>query len=157
LIRAKRGILLHVSLNGPGPPEALTLGPQGDLRHDPRQVPWPLPDHCAHTVVVPRVLEYVPKAHWFRVLEELYRVARPGAKVYLSGLYGTEWGALQDPLHEVPIVEATFLHCDPAQPAWQRHQPKTKLVQLAFTRVPGPEGTHYNCILEARPGDDRPA
>lgn len=150
MLRQKRGILLDVSLGGTPQPQAVVLSPRGDLRHDPRTLPWPLPDGCVHTAVVTHVLEFLEHATYFAWWDELHRVVRNYGTVYVSGPYGGDesMGWISDPTHRIRVVEATFAWLDPRTPFYERHQPQPWFTQR-ITRVPGPHGTiGYNAILE---------
>lgn len=150
LLAQKRGILLDVSLGGTPQPNAVVLSPSGDLQHDPRRLPWPLPDGCVHTAVVTHVLEYLDPTQFFAWWDELWRVVRPHGHVYVSGPYGGDdsVGWVADPAHRVRVVEGSFSFLDPRTPFYARHQPKPWHAQT-IARVPGPHGTiGYNVVME---------
>lgn len=158
LLRARRGVLLEVALDGERQPQAVRLGPTGDVPHDPFTLPWPLPARCAHTVVVPHVTEFGDPTQWDAWWGEVHRVAQPGAKVYVSGPYGGEesYAWVRNPRHRIRVVEHTFGDLDPRAEHYVAGRAPFYL--RAFTRVPGPEfTTSYNAILEVAPWPSAPS
>ena len=158
LIQSKAGVLLDVSLGGEPQKNSLLLSPRGDVRHDPRRLPFPLPDRCVHTAVVTHVLEYLDPAQWFAWWDDLHRVMKPLGVVYVSGPYGGDdsQGWLSDPTHRTRVVEASFAWLDPRTPLYALHhtvgrKPPKPWHPLTTARVPGTQGTiSYNVTLQAR-------
>ena len=152
-LRAKRAILLDVSLTGPPQTHAVWLAPSGDVPHDPRVLPWPLPSQCAHTAVVPHVLEYLDPATWDAWWTELHRVLRPKGRVYISGPYGGDLSVawFDDPRHRMRITGEGLRHLDVrARTPEEQTRPLPPWHVVSFTRLPvGGGRIHYNAILEA--------
>ena len=57
------------------------------------------------------VLEHLPNT--VRTMEEIYRITRPGAKIYISVPYWNSWEAITDPTHKSNFNEFTFEFFDP--------------------------------------------
>lgn len=154
LVKSKAGILLDVSLGGAPQENAVTFA---DLKHDPRKIPWPLPDHSVHTSVVTHVLEYLEPSQFYAWFNELHRVMRPGGVVYLSGPYGGDESAgwLSDPAHKTRVIETSFAWLDPRTPVYELHGTLGRVTPKPFhmvhqARVPGLMGTvSYNITLQA--------
>lgn len=154
LLDRKRGVLLDVSLGGKKQARSLSL--LADVGHDPRTLPFPLPDACVHTAVVTHVVEFLDPSRLYAWFDELWRVMQPEGTVYMSGPYGGDQsdGWLSDPTHRTRIIESTFLWLDPRGPLYatehanrNRPTPKPWLPQ-AIARVPGSQGTiSYNAVL----------
>jgi len=72
-----------------------------DLEH-----PLPLADEVADEIHAHHVLEHV--RNLILLMEEIYRVCRPGAIVHVSGPYYTSRGAFRDPTHVRFLTEDTF-------------------------------------------------
>jgi hypothetical protein len=153
---SKRGILLDISLGGTPQPRSVTLSPTGDLKHDPRELPFPLPAACVNTAIVTHVVEYLPPSQFFAWFDELWRVLQPQGVVYLSGPYGGDesHGWLSDPQHQTRVLEQSFAWLDPRMPMYAlnpslgRPLPKP-WHSLALARVPGTHGTiSYNVMLQ---------
>ena len=152
LLAAKRGVVLDVSLGGTPQDGALTLQ---DLRHDPRVLPYPLPDGCVHTCVITHVLEYLEPSQFFPFWDEIHRLMRPKGIVYVSGPYGGDGshGWISDPEHRTRVVEQSFVWLDPRMPFYALHPSVGRAVPkpwhpISLTRVPGPNATvSYNVML----------
>ena len=80
-----------------------------DLEH-----PLPLADEIAHEVHAHHVLEHV--RNLVQLMEEIYRVCRPGAIVHVSGPYYTSRGAFRDPTHVRFLAEDTFQYFEVPTP-----------------------------------------
>jgi len=155
LIKRKSGIMLDVSLGGPPQPRSIALRIDGDVRHHPAKVPFPLPNECVHTAIVLHVLEYLEPKTFFRWWDELWRVMQPNGVVYVSGPYGGDesQGWLSDPEHKTRVIEQTFAWLDPRTPVYAMHadvgrkRPKP-WYPLTIARVPGTHGTFgYNVTM----------
>jgi hypothetical protein len=163
LIKRKKGLLLDISLGGTPQPRSVTLSPIGDVKHDPRKIPFPLPDGCVNTAVVTHVLEYVDPLRFFDWFDELHRIMQPRGVVYLSGPYGGEesHGWLSDPQHRTRVLEQSFAWLDPRLPFYPDHAARGRRFPkpwhtLTSSRVPGTHGTvSYNVMLEAQPVERR--
>lgn len=158
LVQRKKGIMLDISFGGKPQPRSVTLGPKGDVKHDPRTLPFPLPTGCVHTAVIMHVLEYLEPGQFFRWFDELWRVVQPMGTVYVSGPYGGDdsFGWLTDPTHKTRVLEQTFAWLDPRTPLYKEHKnlgrktPKP-WYPMQLARVPGTEGSiSYNCVLQRR-------
>jgi SAM-dependent methyltransferase len=87
-----------------------------DLAFDPRRCreqPLPLADDSLDGIHLSHVLEEVRDAH--ALFAELWRVARPGAKLHLRVAHGARADAWQDPRQERAWHEGSFAHF--AQPS----------------------------------------
>jgi SAM-dependent methyltransferase len=155
LVQAKSGIKLDLSLGGQPDANAVTVA---DLKMDPLRIPFPVPDATVHTAVMVHLLEYLDPAQFFRWMDELHRVMRPGGLVFASGPYGGDesQGWLSDPTHRTRIIEQSFSWFDPRMPFYALHPsigrptPKPWHV-LQARRAPGTHGTvSYEVILSAQ-------
>ncbi len=161
LVARKKGILLDVSMGGTPQPRSVTLGLglDCDIRHDPRELPFPLESGCVNTAVVTHVLEYLQPDQFFAWWDELHRVMQPRGVVYVSGPYGGDesHGWLSDPQHRTRVLEASFAWLDPRTPLYEEHikvgrQMPRPWHPLHLARVPGTQGSiSYNVMLEAQP------
>lgn len=156
LLQHKQGILLDVSLGGTPQTGSVTMA---DLHHDPRRLPFPLPDGCVHTAVITHVLEYLEPSQFFPFWNEIHRVLRPKGVVYVSGPYGGDesQGWVSDPAHRTRVVEQSFAWLDPRLPFYALHPEVGRPVPapwhpISLTRVPGANGTiSYNVMLQSQP------
>ncbi len=156
VLAQKKGIILDISFGGTPQPRSVTMGPQGDIKHDPTEIPFPLPDGCVNTGIITHILEYIPQPRFFAWWDELWRVTQPYGVVYINGPYGGDesMGWLSDPQHITRIVEQSFAWLDPTTPMYALHPslgrrtPKP-WVAKATARVPGTYGTiSYNVTLQ---------
>ncbi len=103
-----------------------------DLVWDIEDTPWPLPDGCALVAVMSHVFEHVKPWRALAVLDEVWRVLRPGGQLALIVPHGHSEGYLQDPTHCNACNENTFAYFDPAHPSglWQIYQPKPWRIEM---------------------------
>jgi len=91
--------------------------PGVDVVHDLREFPWPFTDDQFDEVHMKDVLEHLPDT--IGTLEELHRITKPGAKVYITVPYWNSCTALGDPTHVRLFNEFTFNFFDPTTPQCQ--------------------------------------
>jgi SAM-dependent methyltransferase len=80
--------------------------PGVDLQHDLSQTPYPAPADCADEIVLHHVLEHF--ADPLPVLEEAWRMARPGARVQIRTPHFSGRYAWQDPTHRRAFTSESF-------------------------------------------------
>lgn len=85
-----------------------------DVLHSLEQFPYPFPDSHADEIVMDNCLEHLQEQ--LKVLEELHRVAKPGALITLHVPYFRAHWAYNDPTHVRFFSVETFYHFDPAHP-----------------------------------------
>lgn len=88
--------------------------PGVDVVHDLRQFPWPFDDGQFDEVYMKDVLEHLPDT--IKTMEELYRITKPEAKVYITVPYWNSVTAHGDPTHVRLFTEDTFSFFDPVSP-----------------------------------------
>jgi SAM-dependent methyltransferase len=131
--------------------------PGVDLVWDLTKTPWPLPDNCAHTVVMSHVWEHIPPWFSLAVMEEVHRVCRPAAGVFIAGPYALGFRFVQDPTHCNPVNEATFAYWDPAHVSglYEVYKPSPfKIVD--FRVIPAGNDRDFNCVLSCLKPDQKP-
>ena len=87
--------------------------PNVDVVHDLKDRPWPWPDHTFDEIWAKDVLEHLPDT--LGTMEELYRITKPGASVYIAVPYWNSWEAITDPTHVRQFNEFTFNFFDPTK------------------------------------------
>jgi SAM-dependent methyltransferase len=80
--------------------------PGVDLVHDLAVRPYPLPDDCADEVVLSHVLEHVEDP--IAVLDEVWRLSRPGAAVLIRTPHYSGPLAWKDPTHRRAFSSESF-------------------------------------------------
>jgi len=77
-----------------------------DLVHDLQARPYPLPDDCADEVHLSHVLEHF--ADPLPVLEEVWRITRPGGRVLIRTPHYSGGYAWKDPTHRRAFTSESF-------------------------------------------------
>ncbi len=85
--------------------------PGVDVVHDLREFPWPFEESQFDEVYADNVLEHLPDT--IRTIEEIHRVTRPGARVFLGVPFWNSFEAWGDPTHKRVFTEDTFDFFDP--------------------------------------------
>ena len=85
--------------------------PGVDVVHDLRTFPWPFEDGQFDEVFADNVLEHLRDTT--RTMEEIYRITKPGAKIFLGVPYWNSFEAWGDPTHERLFSEEVFEFYDP--------------------------------------------
>lgn len=70
----------------------------------------PLPDNCVKKVRAFYILEHIPNTA--AIMEELYRVCQPGARLKIKIPYFKSTAAFKDPTHTSFFTEKTFEYFD---------------------------------------------
>ena len=80
--------------------------PPADILHDLESLPWPWGDNSAEEIVLSHVLEHLgPTPDLFlKIMQELYRVCKPGATVMIVVPDPRHDFYLNDPTHVRPIT-----------------------------------------------------
>ncbi len=80
-----------------------------DIRFDLetcRNTPIPLPDNCIDELLLSHVIEHIHDS--LALMQELYRVAKPGALCIIRVPYGSSDDAWEDPTHVRPYFPGSF-------------------------------------------------
>lgn len=119
LLKDKSGIRLDIGCGGSKQPGFVGIDmldlPGVDIVHDLEVTPWPLPDECVLTAVASHVLEHINphKGVFIDVMNEIWRVLKPGGQFAFVVPYAGSHGYYQDPTHCNPINETTMSYFDP--------------------------------------------
>ncbi len=86
-----------------------------DIVHDMESVPYPLPDDCCISILASHVLEHInpSKFGFVNVMNELWRIMKPGGRIMIVVPYAGSHGYWQDPTHCNPINETTLAYFAP--------------------------------------------
>jgi SAM-dependent methyltransferase len=90
-------------------------GSNADLLHDLDVFPYPLEDNAWDRVICRDVLEHVE--HFLKTMEEIWRVARAGAEVDLTGPFMSSVNYYSDPTHKRAFTSRSFDYFIPGRPA----------------------------------------
>jgi len=80
--------------------------PGVDLAHDLEATPYPLPDDCADEVVLSHVLEHF--SDLLPIMEEVWRITRPGGRVLIRTPHYSGPFAWKDPTHRRAFTSESF-------------------------------------------------
>jgi len=80
--------------------------PGVDLVHDLQQFPYPLPGNCADEIRLMHVLEHF--ADPLPILQEVWRLARPGGTILIRTPHYSGWYAWKDPTHRRAFSAESF-------------------------------------------------
>lgn len=86
-----------------------------DIVWDLESFPWPLPDNCCDEVYASHVLEHINphKGIFIKVMDEIWRVLKPGKRFSFIVPHAASYGYQQDPTHVNMINETTMHYFDP--------------------------------------------
>lgn len=129
-----------------------------DIVHDLEKTPWPLPDECVHRAVASHVLEHInpAKGIFIDVMNEIWRVMKPGGQFAFVVPYAGNALYWQDPTHCNGINETTIYYFDPdpemkyaGKALYSFYQPKPwKIEFMAYDR-----NGLLECVLSKRKED----
>lgn len=127
--------------------------PSVDIVWDIEETPWPLPDESVSMAMASHVLEHINphKGVFINVMDEIWRVLKPGARFAFVVPHAESPLMHQDPTHCNFINEATMTYFDPLHPSgmYLFYRPKPwKIIQQPFSRM-----GILECLLEKRPMD----
>jgi SAM-dependent methyltransferase len=88
--------------------------PGVDVVHDLEIFPWPFEDGAYSEIRMINVLEHLSDT--VRVLEELYRISAPGARICIRVPYWNSRDMATDPTHKSFFSEYSFDYFDPSTP-----------------------------------------
>lgn len=124
----KKGWLNHDLANLPGV----------DVVHDLRNFPWPFSNGQFEEVLMENILEHLPDT--IKTMEEVYRITKPGAKVYITVPYWNSCTSIADPTHIRFFNEFSFNFFDPTKTICQERPYYSKarflIKQLGFWIIP---------------------
>lgn len=77
-----------------------------DVVHDLNQFPWPLDDETFDEIYMNDIIEHLDDS--IKVMEQVYRLLKPGGKVYIRVVYWNHRYSYGDPTHVKVFNEITF-------------------------------------------------
>lgn len=122
-----------------------------DIVWDIEDTPWPLPAGSVKTAVATHVLEHINphKGVFIEVMNEIWRVLKPGGQFAFVVPYAGSYGYYQDPTHCNPINETTLAYFDPEHEAgmYDYYKPKPWKIELCKNY----SDTLLEVVLKKRP------
>jgi SAM-dependent methyltransferase len=104
-------------------------GSAADLRHDLDSFPYPFEDSEWDRIICRDVLEHV--ADFVRTMEEIWRVAKAGARVEVSGPFMSSVNYFSDPTHRRAFTSRSFDYFIPGRPAHRYNYSKARFGLLS--------------------------
>jgi len=154
-LKDKKGILLDIGCGtnkqGPGW-VGIDQKQYGDVDivWDIEKTPWPLKDESVLVATASHVLEHIDphKGVFINVMDEIWRVLKPGCQFAFVVPYAGSPGFWQDPTHCNGISEATMYYFDPLHESglYQKYHPKPWKIEMCVFKQ---EGT-LECVLRKR-------
>jgi len=114
--------------------------------HDLEVFPYPFPNDCCIAVVGSHIIEHINPANFgmIRLMDELWRVMKPGGKLAFSYPYAGSSYYWQDPTHINGCNQATWQYFDPEKPLYAVYKPKPWKIEMNAYR----EGGMGEVVLE---------
>lgn len=119
LLKEKSGIRLDIGGGANPNPGFVNIDilplKEVDIVWDLEEFPWPLPDSCVLTATASHVLEHINphKGMFIKVMDEIWRVVKPGGQFAFVVPHAESPGYIQDPTHVNPMNETTMHYFDP--------------------------------------------
>ena len=108
--------------------------PQIDVVHNLEVYPWPWKDRSIDEIYMKDVLEHLSDTT--KAIEELHRICKPGAKIFIGVPYWNSFEAITDPTHKAQFNEFTFDFFDPTSSRCQSRpyytKARFKIVKIGF-------------------------
>jgi len=106
-----------------------------DIVHDLKKFPYPFEDNVVDEIWMDNVLEHIPNP--IKVVEEIYRIAKPDCKITISVPYFRSMYAFIDPTHVNFFGYFWFAYFDPTHIFNQRYnysKATFKIEKIIFDR-----------------------
>ncbi len=94
-----------------------------DIVWDLTHFPWPLANECCSVIHMGQVWEIIPPRFRMRLMDEMWRIAKPNCELAITAPHSTTLGAAQDPTHYGCPNEITFWYFDPKHPRYHEYDP----------------------------------
>jgi SAM-dependent methyltransferase len=103
-----------------------------DVLHDIEVFPWPFDDESVLDILCSHIIEHIKPWLMIDLMNEMWRVMKPGGQLVISMPYGVSYGYVQDPTHCNACNEATWQYFDPRFPLYGIYKPKPWLQNKGF-------------------------
>ena len=112
----------------------IIAGSQADLIHDLNVYPYPLSDNSWDRIICFDVLEHVED--FVKTVEEIWRIASPGATIEISGPFMSSVHFYTDPTHKRALTSRSFDYFCPDRPFYRYGYTKAafELVECEYDR-----------------------
>lgn len=103
-----------------------------DILHDIEVFPWPIKNEAVLDILCSHIIEHIKPWLMIDLMNEMWRVLKPGGQLVISMPYGVSFGFVQDPTHCNACNEATWQYYDPRFPLYGIYRPKPWLISKGF-------------------------
>lgn len=117
---------------------------QTDIIHDLNKFPYPLKSNQFDEVIAENILEHLDNIP--KVLEEIYRICKNGAKISIITGHFTSVDSFNDPTHKHFFTSRTFDYFIPGTDLYKYHYSRAKFKKLRV--LAGPKNPQ-NLLLKA--------
>lgn len=124
-----------------------------DIAFDMTVFPWPVEDDAYGYVELSDVLEHL-KSDLTDIMDELWRITRPGGYVYIHTAEAGTWQLMKDPTHVQGFWPTSMNYFDPetmegahyhySQKAWKVHKATSDAGGLIFVMAPRKDADRTN-------------
>lgn len=104
-----------------------------DIVHDIEAFPWPVESDSCEAIHASHVLEHLKPWMLMGVMDEAWRVMKPGGEITIKTPYGPAYAF--DPTHCILFQESSFYYFDPVTAYHAIYNPKPWQI-TAFVRDP---------------------
>lgn len=128
LIDSKKSIMLDIGCGSNKQPNFIGMDrrklPSVDIVHDLEVLPYPLPSNCCSSILASHIYEHLDPSKIIDIMNEWWRIMKPGGQLMIAMPYGWSFGYIQDPTHCNPANEATWTYFDPSKLLYEIYKPK---------------------------------
>lgn len=157
LLKEKSGIRLDIGCGSNKNPGFVGIDmldlPGVDIIHDLEETPWPLPDESVIMATASHVLEHINphKGVFINVMNEIWRVLKPGGQFAFVVPHASSHGYQQDPTHCNMINETTMHYFAPLSSTqlYNFYRPKPWKIERQFFNP----NTNIEVLLTKLPED----
>lgn len=108
-----------------------------DLIHNLNKFPYPFPANYFETIVAEHILEHLDDL--VKVMEEIYRIAKPKAQLYITSSHFSSVDSFTDITHKHFFTSHSFDYFIPSAPLYQLHYSRAKYIKKSIYL--GPKNT----------------
>ncbi len=108
-----------------------------DVVHDIEVVPWPFKDATFNRIVMSHIMEHLKPWLVVDIMDEMWRVMKPGGILMMVMPYPTSHGFYQDPTHIKSWNETTPRYFDPECELYKIYNPKPWKIEGCAWRSDG--------------------
>jgi SAM-dependent methyltransferase len=90
-----------------------------DVDHNLEEVPYPFDNDQFDEILMQQSIEHISRENFPKLVEELYRITRPGGKIFISAPYYLSRNAYTDFTHKNFMTEESFSYFDPRHPLFK--------------------------------------